>query len=41
MIMTMPGEDVPGFNFSAWNERLMFNEAQIPVMCVNPIELGE
>ena len=40
MIMTMPGEDVPGFNFSAWNERLMFNEAQIPVMCVNPIELG-
>jgi hypothetical protein len=41
MIMTMPGEDVPGFNFSAWNERLMFNEAQIPVMCVNPIELGD
>jgi nucleotide-binding universal stress UspA family protein len=41
MIMTMPGENVPGFNFSAWNERLMFNEAQIPVMCVNPIELGE
>jgi nucleotide-binding universal stress UspA family protein len=41
MIMTMPGEEVPGFNFSAWNERLMFNEAQIPVMCVNPIELGD
>jgi nucleotide-binding universal stress UspA family protein len=41
MIMTMPGEDVPGFNFSVWNERLMFNEAQIPVMCVNPIELGD
>jgi nucleotide-binding universal stress UspA family protein len=41
MIMTMPGEDVPGFNFSAWNERLMFNEARIPVMCVNPIELGD
>lgn len=41
MIMTMPGEDTPGFNFTAWNERLMFNEAQIPVMCVNPIELGE
>jgi hypothetical protein len=37
----MPGEDVPGFNFSAWNERLMFNEAQIPVMCINPFELGE
>ena len=41
MTMTMPGEDVPGFNFAAWNERLMFNEAQIPVMCVNPVELGE
>jgi nucleotide-binding universal stress UspA family protein len=41
MIMTMPGEELPGFNFSAWNERLMFNEAQIPVMCVNPIELGD
>ena len=41
MIMTMPGENVQGFNFSAWNERLMFNEAHIPVMCVNPIELGD
>jgi nucleotide-binding universal stress UspA family protein len=41
MTMTMPGEEVPGFNFSAWNERLMFNEAQIPVMFVNPVELGE
>lgn len=41
MIMTMPGENTPGFNFSSWNERLMFNEDQIPVMCVNPIELGE
>jgi nucleotide-binding universal stress UspA family protein len=41
MIMTMPAENLPGFNFSAWNERLMFNEHQIPVMCVNPIELGD
>jgi nucleotide-binding universal stress UspA family protein len=41
LTMTMPGEDVPGFNFSAWNERLMFNESQIPVMCINPVELGE
>ena len=41
MIMTMPGESIPGFNFSAWNERLMFNEAHIPVMCVNPVELGD
>ncbi len=40
MIMTMPNEDVPGFSFSSWDERLMFNDAQVPVMCINPIELG-
>jgi nucleotide-binding universal stress UspA family protein len=40
MIITMPGEGLPGFNFSVWDERLMFNEAQIPVMCINPVELG-
>lgn len=40
MIMTRPNIDVPGFSLSAWNERLMFNEAQIPVMCVNPVEFG-
>jgi nucleotide-binding universal stress UspA family protein len=40
MIMTRPNIDVPGFSLSAWNERLMFNEAQIPIMCVNPVEFG-
>lgn len=40
MILTMPSLDVPGFNFSKWDERMMFNEAQIPVMCINPVELG-
>jgi nucleotide-binding universal stress UspA family protein len=40
MIMTMPNADVPGFSFSSWDERLMFNNAEIPVMCINPIELG-
>lgn len=40
MIMTRPNTDIPGFSLSAWNERLMFNEAQIPVMCVNPVEFG-
>lgn len=40
MIMTQPNIDVPGFSLSAWNENLMFNEAQIPVMCVNPVQLG-
>jgi nucleotide-binding universal stress UspA family protein len=41
MIITMPGAEVPGFSFSVWDERMMFNEAQIPVMCINPIELGQ
>jgi len=40
MIMTRPNIDTPGFSLSAWDERLMFNESQIPVMCINPIELG-
>jgi hypothetical protein len=41
MIMTMPGVDIPGFSFTDWDERLMFNEAQVPVMCINPVELGD
>ena len=41
IIMTMPAVDFTGFNFSAWDERIMFNEPQIPVMCINPIELGD
>ncbi len=40
MIMTRPNIDVPGFSMSSWDEKLMFNEAQIPVMCINPIDLG-
>jgi len=40
MIMTRPNVDVPGFSLSSWDEKMMFNEAQIPVMCINPIELG-
>jgi nucleotide-binding universal stress UspA family protein len=40
MILTMPSLDVPGYNFSKWDEKMMFNIAQIPVMCVNPMELG-
>jgi len=40
MIMTRPNIDIPGFSLSAWDERLMFNEAQIPVMCLNPVDYG-
>lgn len=40
MIMTRPNSDLPGFSLSGWDEKLMFNEAQIPIMCINPVELG-
>lgn len=29
------------FSIGSWNEKLLFNEAQIPVMCINPIEYGQ
>jgi nucleotide-binding universal stress UspA family protein len=40
MIMTRPQADLPGFSFAGWDEKLMFNDAQIPVMCLNPLDLG-
>lgn len=40
MIMTRPNIDVPGFSLAAWDEKLIFNEAQIPVMGINPVEIG-
>jgi len=40
MIMTRPNIDLPGFSLSGWDERLMFNDAQIPVMCINPVEMS-
>jgi len=40
IIMTEPNYDVQGFSYSKWSERLMFNEAQVPVMCINPFNLG-
>jgi len=40
MIMTRPNVDVAGFSLASWDERLMFNDAQIPVMGINPVEIG-
>lgn len=40
MIMTRPNIDVAGFTLAAWSEKLMFNQAQIPIMGINPIEYG-
>ncbi len=36
MIMTRPNIDIPGFSMASWGEKLIFNNAQIPVMCINP-----
>jgi len=41
MIMTEPDMYSPDFNISLWDEKLMFNESQIPVMCINPVQLGK
>ena len=40
-MMTDSNIDHPDFNNSSWSESLMFNEAQIPVLCINPTYLGE
>jgi nucleotide-binding universal stress UspA family protein len=40
MIMTEPNYDVQGFSYSKWSEALMFNTTQMPVMCINPFNLG-
>lgn len=36
MIQAYPGNNSPGFSFSSWNERMMFDENQIPVMSFTP-----
>jgi nucleotide-binding universal stress UspA family protein len=43
MILMMTDSNIqnPNFNNSTWSEKLMFNVAQIPVMCINPAYLGQ
>lgn len=38
MIVTEPQVGSSQFSVGPWNEKIMFNEAQIPVLCINPIE---
>jgi len=38
--MTKRDQYLPEYSFEPWSEKMMFNSAQIPVMCINPIELG-
>ncbi|MCF8298583.1 MAG: universal stress protein [Saprospiraceae bacterium] len=40
LIMTMTNPDMFSFILSKWDEQMIFNQAQIPVMCINPVELG-
>jgi nucleotide-binding universal stress UspA family protein len=40
MILTQPQIGSAIFSLGSWNEKFMFNEAQIPVMCINPVEHG-
>jgi nucleotide-binding universal stress UspA family protein len=43
MIMMMTDSNIqnPNFNNSTWSEKLIFNLAQIPVLCINPAYLGQ
>lgn len=43
MIMIMTDADVfsQDFNADAWDQKMMYNEAQIPVMCINPVMTGK
>lgn len=40
MMMTDSRPDHPDFNNSSWSEKLIFNEAAIPVICINPVYYG-
>jgi len=41
MMMTDSNIESPSFDNSSWSEKLMFNLAQIPVLCINPVYLGQ
>jgi len=36
LIMTNPDQLLPSFVMGKWDEQILFNSAEIPVMCVNP-----
>lgn len=41
IIMTRPELNPLGFSLAGWNEKIMFNQDQIAVMCINPMRIGE
>jgi len=40
LIMTDPYKLMPNFMINKWEEQLLFNDSLIPIMAINPIELG-
>ncbi len=41
MMMTDSNIDHPEFNNSSWSQHIIFNRAQIPVLCINSMYLGD
>jgi len=43
MLMMMTDSNIanPNFDNSSWSDKLVFNLAQIPVLCINPVYLGQ
>jgi len=39
VIMTNPDQLLPSFVLGKWDEQILFNQAEIPVMCINPRDL--
>lgn len=40
MIMTTPDQIMPGFILAPGDDKILFNSLKLPVMCVNPKDLG-
>ena len=40
MIMTNPDQLVPSFILTPNDEKVIFNEAKIPVLCINPVDMN-
>lgn len=40
LVMSLADGEMPGFFFNTWSEKIMFNTAQIPVLCLNPVDYG-
>lgn len=41
MMMTDSNLESPNFDTSSWSEKMIYNVAQIPVFCINPMYLGQ